>query len=191
MKKILLFLVCLWAFPVAASHIVGGEFELVHLSGNKYRINMILYFDVLNGSVGARDPGVDARIFRIRDNRKMMEVFLPLTSETPVSYTQPACSNGEIVTTRMLYSTVVELSPDQFADPAGYYLSWERCCRNYNITNIYSADPLTSGLYAGQTFYLEFPPVVKNIIGQNDGGFAIDRRLPAGSPAGSLCLAGI
>lgn len=135
---------------------------MVHLSGNRYRINMILYFDELNGSVGARDPSVNARIFRKRDNRRMLDVFLPLASQTPVSYTQPACSNGEIVTTRMLYTTVVELSPSQFADPEGYYISWERCCRNYDITNIYSQDPLTSGLYAGQTFYLEFPPIEVN-----------------------------
>lgn len=162
MKKILLFLLCLGAFPVAASHIVGGEFEMIHLSGTSYRINLILYFDELNGSIGARDPNVNARIFRKRDNRRMMEVFLPLATQTPVSYTQPACSNGEIVTTRMVYTAVVTLPPDEYDDPAGYYLSWERCCRNYNITNIFSNDPLSSGLYAGQTFYLEFPPVSIN-----------------------------
>lgn len=162
MKKIILFFLCLGAFPVVASHIVGGEFEMIHLSGTRYRVNLILYFDELNGSIGARDPSVDARIFRKRDNRVMMDVFLPLVSETPVSYTQPSCSHGEIVTTRMLYSTVVELSAEQYGDPDGYYLSWERCCRNYSITNIYSDDPLSSGLYAGQTFYLEFPAVVAN-----------------------------
>lgn len=162
MKKILLILLCLWAFPVAASHIVGGEFEIVYIGGNRYRINLILYFDELNGSVGARDPSVDARIFRIRDNAKMKEVFLPFASETPVNYTQPACSNGEIVTTRILYTGVVTLSAQEYSDAQGYYLTWERCCRNYKITNIYSDDPLSGGRYAGQTFYLEFPPVVKN-----------------------------
>ena len=162
MKKLILFFLCLWAFPVAASHIVGGEFEIIHLGEDRYRINLILYFDELNGSVGARDDHVDARIFRKRDNARMMDVFLQLSSQAPVSYTQPACSNGEIVTTRILYSGVVRLSAQTFNDAQGYYLAWERCCRNYNITNIYSNDPLTSGPYAGQTFYLEFPPVVKN-----------------------------
>lgn len=135
---------------------------MVHLSGTSYRINLILYFDELNGSVGARDPSVNARIFRKRDNRMMMDVYLPLSSQTPVGYTQPSCSHGEIVTSRMLYTAVVTLHPSEFADPAGYYLSWERCCRNYNITNVFSNDPLASGLYAGQTFYLEFPPVTMN-----------------------------
>ena len=164
MKKIIWILLCLWAFPVAASHIVGGEFEIVHVSGDQYRINLILYFDELNGSVGARDPSVDARIFRKSDNAQMMDVFLPFISQTPVNYTQPACSHGEIVTSRILYSAVVQLTAQQFSDAQGYYLSWERCCRNYNITNIYSDDPSTGGRYAGQTFYLEFPPVVMNGI---------------------------
>ena len=162
MKKIILVLLCLWAFPVAASHIVGGEFEIIHLTGNRYRINLILYFDELNGSVGARDPNVEARIFRKRDNALMMDIFLSSPSQTPVNYTQPACSNGEIVTSRIVYTGVVTLSQSQFSDAQGYYLSWERCCRNYDITNIYSDDPLTGGRYAGQTFYLEFPPVVMN-----------------------------
>lgn len=160
MKKIILILLCLWAFPVAASHIVGGEFEIVHISGSRYRINLILYFDELNGSAGARDPGVDARIFRKRDNALMREVYLPLSNQTPVNYTQPACSHGEIVTTRILYTTTVQLTAQEYSDAQGYYLSWERCCRNYTITNIYSNDPLAGGQYAGQTFYLEFPPVV-------------------------------
>lgn len=162
MKKIILILLCLWAFPVAASHIVGGEFEIIHISGNRYRINLILYFDELNGSIGARDPNVDARIFRKRDNALMMDISLPLSGQSAVNYTQPACSNGEIVTTRIVYTNVVTLSPQQFADAQGYYLAWERCCRNYDITNIYSDDPLMGGQYAGQTFYLEFPPVVKD-----------------------------
>lgn len=161
MKKIILILMCLWAFPVAASHIVGGEFEIIHISGIQYRINLILYFDELNGNIGARDPSVDARIFRKRDNALMMDVFLPFSNQTPVNYTQPSCSNGEIVTTRIMYSTVVTLTPQQFSDAQGYYLSWERCCRNYKITNVFSDDPLSGGQYAGQTFYLEFPPVVK------------------------------
>ena len=160
MKKIILILFCLWAFPVAASHIVGGEFEIIHISGNTYRVNLILYFDELNGSIGARDPSVNARIFRKRDNALMKDVFLPLTGQTPVAYTQPACSKGYIVTTRIMYSNIVQLTPQQFSDAMGYYLAWERCCRNYSITNIYSNNPLSGGRYAGQTFYLEFPPVV-------------------------------
>ena len=162
MKRILLILFCLWGFPVAASHIVGGEFEIIYISGDRYRINLILYFDEKNGSDGARDPSVDARIFRKRDNARMMDVHLPLSAQSAVNYTQPACSDGQIQTTRIVYTNIVTLSPQQFADIQGYYIAWERCCRNYNITNVFSDNPLAGGRYAGQTFYLEFPAVVKN-----------------------------
>ena len=163
MKRLILVFFCVLAFPVMASHIVGGEFEIIYLSGNSYRVNLIVYFDMVHGNPDAKDNNVTARIFRMRDNAVMMNVFLQLVSEQNVSYTQPECSSGEIVTRKLVYSATVQLTPDQFSDEKGYYLAWERCCRNYSIDNIYSEDPSLAGArYAGQTFYLEFPPVVKD-----------------------------
>lgn len=161
MKWILLAVLWVLTFPVFSSHIVGGEFEVIHLSDNMYRINMILYFDEIHGLPGARDPNVVARIYRKRDNFFVRDIFLPAVSQVPVSYTQPECSNGEIVTSKITYSDIFFLADDIYNDPQGYYLVWERCCRNYSITNIFSDDPLL-GVYAGQTFYLEFPSVVKD-----------------------------
>jgi CHU_C Type IX secretion signal domain len=163
MKKIILTLLLLIVFPLYASHIVGGEFELLHVSGNTYQLNMILYFDLLHGNAAAKDLEVTASIWRKKDNVHMMDVELPLVTETRVGYTQPACSHGELETDKITYSNELVLSDDQFNDPGGYYISWQRCCRNYSITNIYSDDPAGAGeTSAGQTFYLEFPPVVKN-----------------------------
>jgi len=145
-----------------ASHIVGGEFELIYISGDSYRLNLILYFDEKFGNQGAKDAFADVRIFRKRDNAIMFNAIrLFQTSLTNVLYTQPECSNGEIITSKLIYSTTITLSPQQFNDLQGYYVSWERCCRNYGIKNIYSDVP-GAGISAGQTFYLEFPPVVKN-----------------------------
>ncbi len=149
-----------------ASHIVGGEFEILHISGFTYRINLILYFDKINGSPGAKDLNVTARIFRMADNAPMRDVFLPLSSEEDVSYTQPECSRGEIQTLKLIYTNTVMLPPEQYNHSQGYYLVWERCCRNYTITNIVSDPPPANDPNfpnaSGQTFYLEFPPVVKN-----------------------------
>ncbi|HEY0742596.1 MAG TPA: gliding motility-associated C-terminal domain-containing protein [Chryseosolibacter sp.] len=163
MKRIFLILFCVLALPVMASHIVGGEFELIHISGNQYRLNLIIYFDEINGNPGAEDQSVVARIFRKRDNAVMMDVTLPLSSRSNVEYTQPDCTIGELSTRRILYTTTITLSNQNFSDPQGYYIAWERCCRNYQITNIYSENTQAGGTrYAGQTFYLEFPPVTKN-----------------------------
>ncbi|MFM7855362.1 MAG: gliding motility-associated C-terminal domain-containing protein, partial [Flammeovirgaceae bacterium] len=161
MKKLILTLLLLISFPVVASHIVGGEFELIYVSGSTYRINMILYFDLINGNPDAKDQRVTVSIFRKSDNAKMTDISLPLASESPVSYTQPSCSNGGLQTKKIVYSSTIDLFSNVYNDPKGYYISWQRCCRNYNIDNIYSQAPGGS-LYAGQTFYLEFPAVVKN-----------------------------
>jgi hypothetical protein len=160
MKKALLTLLLLIAFPVMASHIVGGEFELLYISGNTYRLNMVLYFDKINGNPGAKDPSVTVSIYRKSDNVLMSNVLLSLISENDVSYTQPSCSKGEIKTSKIIYSSTLILASDVYNSPQGYYISWQRCCRNYSIDNIFSDPP--GGTSAGQTFYLEFPPVMKN-----------------------------
>jgi len=162
MKKLLFTFLLLIAFPAMASHIVGGEFELLYVSGNTYQVNMILYFDRLHGNPQALDLSATAVIYRKSDNLYMGSVLLPLTDSTNVGYTQPACANGDLETSKLVYTGALTLSPDVYNDPGGYYMSWQRCCRNYTITNIYSEDPSTGGITAGQTFYLEFPPVVKN-----------------------------
>ena len=162
MKRILLVALLAFSVPAVASHIVGGEFEIVHITGNSYRVNLILYFDVLNGSEGAKDFSFTTAIFRKRDNAFMQNVFFQDPSTSPVYYTQPSCSNGEIVTEKLVYTTTITMSDARYSDPQGYYIIWERCCRNYTITNIFSNDPAVSAAAAGQTFYLEFPPVVKD-----------------------------
>lgn len=162
MKRFFLTLLLLIAFPLMASHIVGGEFELIHVSGSTYRMNLILYFDQINGAPGAKDPNASVTIYRKRDNVRMGSVILGLSNESNVPYTQPECSNGEIITTKLIYTSTLTLLPEQYNDPEGYFVVWERCCRNYTITNIYSQVPQGNNISAGQTFYLEFPPVIKN-----------------------------
>ena len=165
MRAVPLFVLVLFCLSSKASHIVGGEFEIIHLSEYRYRINLIIYFDEINGipQNKIQDLVINARIFRYVDNAIMRDVSLPFISESLVQYTQPECSNGELITSRMLYSTEVILPPDQYDSPGGYYIIWERCCRNYTITNIFSSDPnFNPGQAAGQTFYLRFPPVVKD-----------------------------
>mgnify|MGYP002713095784 CR=1 FL=1 len=162
MLKRLLFFILFVSTPAWASHIVGGEFELLHIDGNRYKLNLNLYFDVINGNPGARDPFANVRIYRKADNVAMMDVSLLFVAQSRVEYFQPDCSNGEIITDKLIYSSTITLDSDTFNDPDGYYIVWERCCRNYTITNIVSNDPNAGAQYAGQTFYLEFPPVVKN-----------------------------
>lgn len=163
MKTTFALLVFLSALPLMATHIVGGEFQMKHIAADIYKFDLIIYFDEVNGNPGAKDLEARARIFSNFDNSVMANVTLPLVDEVAVSYLNPSCASGLFLIRRMTYSTILSLNPDVFNDPHGYYIAWERCCRNYNTTNIYSEDPnMGSMRYAGQTFILEFPPVVRD-----------------------------
>ncbi|GAB2871497.1 T9SS type B sorting domain-containing protein [Hymenobacter ruber] len=143
------------AEPARATHIVGGEMELVHNSGDSYTLLLNLYFDAYNGSPSALDADLTASIFDKATNARMLNVLLPLTSNTFVSYTNPACAKPTLSTRKLVYSKVISLPASVYNGPQGYYAAVERCCRNNSISNI--VDPGA----AAQTFYLEFPSVVR------------------------------
>lgn len=163
MRRFLLLIIISLACKVSVfgSHIVGGEFELLHLQNFQYRLNMILYFDEINGAQGAKDPTVNVFIWRKSDNQLMRTITLSQIEDIFVPYSNSDCDDGQLITSRILYSAEITLSESDYSDPEGYYISWERCCRNYTISNIRSDQPGT-GISAGQTFYLEFPPVTIN-----------------------------
>jgi gliding motility-associated-like protein len=165
MKRLAVVLSVLLSVPAFASHIVGGEIELLYFKGSSYRVNLIYYFDVAhnpNRNPQLEEPSIGLAIFRKRDDAFMRNVTLNWSFKLRVPYTQPDCSSGEIITDKIVYTALIDLPGEQFDDPAGYYITWARCCRNYSILNIISQDPDHGGLGAGQTFYLEFPPVVVN-----------------------------
>ncbi|WP_375435529.1 gliding motility-associated C-terminal domain-containing protein [uncultured Hymenobacter sp.] len=139
-----------------ATHIVGGEMDLQYLSGSNYSITLNLYFDALNGNAGALDTTLTVSIFDKATNVRMQNLNLRLRTNTFVSYTNPACTSSSLVTRRLVYTVGVELAANRYASPAGYYAAVERCCRNNGISNIQNPGD------AGQTFYLEFPAVVRN-----------------------------
>ncbi|QNL21320.1 gliding motility-associated C-terminal domain-containing protein [Hyphobacterium sp. CCMP332] len=136
-----------------STHIVGGEIELVHDTGYFYTVNLIMYFDEFNGNPQAKDNFLRIGIFRQLDDVFMDSVFLPKVSEASVPYSFPDCSIAELNTSRIIYSAQLELDPNIYTDINGYYMVWDRCCRNNNISNLLSPGA------QGQAFYLEFPPV--------------------------------
>ena len=147
--------------PAKATHIVGGEFELISLGNFSYRINLILYFDEVNGasSILNTETTIFPAIFRKSDGGLMDQITLNRLSIEDVPYTNPECAVGSLSTLKLTFTNRVFLDPARYNSKQGYYLIWERCCRNYTIDNIFSENP-TVGLAAGQTFFLEFPPVV-------------------------------
>ncbi|MGY2134853.1 gliding motility-associated C-terminal domain-containing protein [Hymenobacter sp. HD11105] len=149
-------LILLVGHSARATHIVGGELDLQHQTGSTYRLTLNLYFDDVNGSPGALDPDLTVGIFEKGSNRVLQNVVLPLSTNTFVAYTNPACEAPTLRTRRLVYTRLIELPAGTYTNAAGYYAAVERCCRNNTISNIDQPEN------AGQTFYLEFPPVVRN-----------------------------
>jgi gliding motility-associated-like protein len=140
-----------------ATHIVGGEIEFRHISGNSYELSLIVYFDELLGNPQALDQDVDLSLFERSSHQRIANYNLPLISNTSVSYTNPECaSRVNIRTRKLLYRRVITLIPRDYSSPQGYYFAHERCCRNGTIANIINPGE------AGQTFYLELPPLWQN-----------------------------
>lgn len=160
MKKLLLSIFSIFIFlsQANATHIVGGEMDLQAVRGQglfTHQLNVNLYFDDVNGNVGALDNVLRVGFFRKKDNLLLDYVSVPLVSNGLISYTNPACVQSNAVRTRLLqYSVLLNLST--LNDPQGYYVVWERCCRNGVISNIQVPGD------AGSTFYLEFPPTTLN-----------------------------
>ncbi len=155
---ILLFLILFSFFDAKATHIVGGQLFFTKTQGysNQYRIGLDLYFDAINGNPDAEDPFVTVYIFRKRDNTLITPVQIPKVERNSVNYINPVCGISSLKTNVITYALDVTATSNDFNDPQGYYIVWDRCCRNGTITNIKSPGD------AGSLFYLEFPAMVRS-----------------------------
>ncbi|PKK38318.1 hypothetical protein BWI96_00575 [Siphonobacter sp. SORGH_AS_0500] len=163
MAKFYLTLLLLFSTLAAwATHIVGGELQVeslrASLYGGTHRIYLNLYFDDINGNRGADDPSVTISIFRKKDNARMSDLVMPRLTDEIIPYSNPLCSTSAAsLRTRLIrYGSEVIFRQEVFNDPDGYYLVWERCCRNNIINNIVSPSS------AGTAFYLEMPALYQN-----------------------------
>jgi gliding motility-associated-like protein len=144
-----------------ADHIVGGEIKMRPFGGvNSYQISLIQFWDENNLSIpsttvsGNRDPRATLYIYKKNANQLVDSVLVTYQSSKSVTYQNKSCATARSMKTLQgTYNGTVTLIPQRYSDPEGYYIVWERCCRNGDINNI-----KTPG-QTGMVFYLEFPPV--------------------------------
>ena len=137
-----------------ASHIMGGEFIMEHQSDFSYRVTLSLYFNGILGAAAAVDNSVVVGIYSKKNNRLVESVVLPNTIKSSLTYSNIKCGKGSQGTILYVYSLLRNFDPAKYNEPEGYYMSWERCCRNDGVVNIEGPDA------TGMTFYMEFPAVV-------------------------------
>ncbi len=138
-----------------ASHILGGEIRMETTGqANQYSITMIQFWDKTKLTVANKDPRVELLFYRKRDNALIYKNTIPLLSTEKVAYQNDVCTQMRSLDSQVgTYNALVTLNSGDFNDPEGYYIVWERCCRNAAISNIQL--PGESGL----VFYLEFSPL--------------------------------
>ncbi|MCF0050775.1 gliding motility-associated C-terminal domain-containing protein [Dyadobacter sp. LJ53] len=147
--------------PAKSDHIVGGELVMRPQSkAGSYEVTLVQFWDKNNlqeptaNGQGNRDEFAELFIYRKRDNEFMQQVRVQYISSEPIPYQNKACANLRSLNTVIgTYNGNVTLSDQDYNDPDGYYIVWERCCRNSDINNIKFPGEM------GMVFYLEFPPV--------------------------------
>ncbi len=179
MKKLFCILLIFFAgFSVKATHIVGGEFQLIWKQGYNYALEMNFYYDELSTIASGsqylleEDLIIEVAIYEKVTNKLMELDTLKRISDGFIGYQYVQCTNynSTKVETRLLKyvvnnnSQTIELSPTKYNSSNGYYVVWERCCRNVSIANIVNPDQV------GQVFYLEFPSLAYGV----PGGYAFN-----------------
>ena len=155
MKKIL-YLILLWAHSATAWHIVGGEIEFITLQAGRYKINVIQYFDAAQTENPGPEGMITVFIYRNADDEFMSSHDLPFIIQQEVAYTNEECAIDQLKTDRIVWSAEVLLDPQEYDDPEGYYVVWERCCRNERVVNIVSPEA------QGMTYVTDIPPLWRN-----------------------------
>ncbi|MVM35199.1 T9SS type B sorting domain-containing protein [Spirosoma sp. HMF4905] len=145
---------------VLASHQVGGQIEMRAIGDvfGHFHITVTNYLeDGTRGAAIQQTTGV-LGIFRQRDNVQMMSFTVRQTgTRVPIIYANEFCAAQRNLKFIVLtYEADIQLSPGNYNDTQGYYMSYQTRNRNAGINNISIPDQ------TGFTFYLEFPALVQN-----------------------------
>jgi len=153
MKRLLLsiFLI-ISAFGARASHIVGGDIYYDYLGNNEYRFYISIYRDC--NSTGAQfDSPLFLAVYNNGNLIQNVAVPFPGDANVPVVFNNPCVTPpNNICTENAIYVTEITLPPVV----GGYTISYQRCCRGPNITNLVNPDD------TGFTLTCEVPGVNTN-----------------------------
>src|ERR1051326_1442787 len=149
MKKIIVIsFIALLSLVAKATHIVGGEIYYDCLGNNNYQVTLKLYRDCTNGQAPYDNPA-SVGVFDQNGNLiQNLQLPFPGSSQLPTNFTNPCYTPPSgVCVEEAVYTTNVNLPPI----PGGYYLTYQRCCRNQTILN------LQNPLNVGSTYTCHIP----------------------------------
>ena len=137
MKPFVIFLFLAVSMSSRASHIIGGDIYYDYLGNNQYRFYITLYRDCNSTGADYDDP-LHLTIYNSSGGLiQNVDVPFPGSVILPLNFNNPcATPPGNICVERAIYTYVLTLPPI----PGGYTISYQRCCRGPNITNLINPD---------------------------------------------------
>jgi gliding motility-associated-like protein len=155
-RLLYLFIFCfLLPLTAWATHQVGGQLEMRAVGDvpGHFIITVTSYYEDNNRAAAVSSATIG--IFRKRDNGQMIAFTAYETGRrSSIIYANSFCAtqrNLKFITAT--FSADVQLTPSQYADSEGYYISYQTRSRNGGVNN------LNNPLQTGFTFYMEFPPL--------------------------------
>lgn len=129
----LLLILFFWTTLLSATHIVGGEMYYECLGNNQYRITLKVYRDCFLGQAPFDDPAIIG-IFDGNHNLVRVEsIYSPQITNIPVVLDNPCLvAPPNVCVEEGIYESTISLPPNS----TGYYLAYQRCCRNHSILNL-------------------------------------------------------
>ena len=166
-------LFCLLFGTAKSTHIVGGEMGYKYLGSNQYRIRLDLYIDCQNGNPQAISSDATAYI----------GVFNGQTRNMLGGYPKQISRQGPKRVVKTNYNCIVQ-APNACVDQywyevtftlppitGGYYISFQRCCRNGSINNL--VDPGGTGAN-----YWTLIPDARTLSNKKENNSAVFKELP-------------
>ena len=127
------------------THIVGGDITYTYKGNQQYTVKLMLYVDCYNGSSSAiaQDLYAIISVFEGDSNKLLGNLCTSIIRGNPVRVSKTNYNCIKIAPNACVdayeYVTTLTLPPIK----GGYYLSFQRCCRNSTINNL--NNPLTLG----------------------------------------------
>lgn len=144
---IVIFLI--FSLKIFSTHITGGEITYEKLTGNNYKINMIIYRDCVNGVPPFDNPAFVSVFNSSGTVVSTLQMILRKDSVIPfINYTPSCVEPPTFVCSEVaIYIDTISLPPII----GGYTIVYQRCCRAATILNI--MNPSITGV----TFWTHIP----------------------------------
>lgn len=143
-----------WIVPGAnATHIVGGEVTYQYLGQNRYQLRIDIYQDCVTGDINAIREDNPAFVAIFAGDGRVIDSGLVIQGNSsirvPTNFSNDCINNvPNTCLNKQSFIQIVTLPPS----PTGYYIVYQRCCRNGTIRNV--RDPGS----VGATYYAVIPP---------------------------------